>query len=215
MVKTKVTLASELLRAAAGKGNGNGSTNIPQILTKMGTFAKAVALEEYGIDKGFGFGSGLIFPLIGINHLVTRGIMQPLERMQSGLYDAEKGAAAKGTAGVAEERPDSFFEDADQHITPESLDALKACVRISTNVTMAEVEGRPIQSAVTKADLQTAELGLRGLNEGIQQLAAANTDIEGLEKFAADMTAVTSHYQAFTKQLMPKLGTSLKHDPRA
>ncbi len=216
MVTTKhITAALDLLRAATEQGGGTGSTNIPKILTKMGTFAKAVALEEYEIDKSFAFNSGLIFPLIGINHLVTRGIMQPLERMQSGLPDTEKGAAAKGTADVAEGKPESFFEDADQHISPTALNALKECVRISTNVTMAEVEGHSIQSAITSADLQTAELGLRGLNEGIQKLATAHPEVEGLNKFATDMDAVSAHYSAFAQKLLPQVSTSLKQTPRS
>ena len=215
MVTKTHSPAHALLKAASGGGGGNGSKNMPQILTKMATFAQAVALEEYEIDRSFAFDSGLIFPLIGINHLVTRGIMQPLERMQSGLPDKEKGAAAKGTADVAEGKPESFFEDADQHISPIALNALKECVRISTNVTMAEVEGRPIKSAITSVDLQTAELGLRGLNIGIQKLATAHPEVEGLNKFATDMDAVSAHYSAFVQKLLPQVSASLKQTPRS
>lgn len=213
MIKTPIDPAKALIRAASGTGGGNGGTNVPETLTKMGTFAKAVALEEYGIDKGFGFESGLIFPLIGINHLVTRGIFQPLERMNQGLPDQEMAGTASSTAGVAFDKPDSFFEDADKHINDKALEALKNCVIISKAVTGAEIEGRSIASAITTQDLQTAELGLRGLNEAIQNLAIKNPDVNGLDKLASDMNSVATHYQTFTKQLMPKLGTSLRHEP--
>ncbi len=213
MALKTLSIGPELLRAASGHGGGNGSVNIPEIVTKMGTFAKAVAIEEYGIDKGFAFDSGLIFPLIGINHLITRGIMQPLERMASGIPDIEKGAAAKSTANVATDKPDSFFVDADKHVSADALKMIKDCVRISANVTMAEIEGRPISSVLTQQDVKIAEMALTGLNAAIQKLAQDNPDITGLDKFAADMASVTTHYSAFARRLLPSLGTSLKAQP--
>ncbi|NCO03560.1 MAG: hypothetical protein GW903_05160 [Alphaproteobacteria bacterium] len=210
MALKTLSIGQELLRAASGHGGGNGSVNIPEIVTKMGTFAKAVAIEEYSIDKGFAFDSGLIFPLIGINHLITRGIMQPLERMASGIPDIEKGAAAKSTASVATDKPDSFFEDADKHVSAIALKMIKDCVRISTNVTMAEIEGRPISSAVKQTDLRIAEMALTGLNAAIQKLAQDNPTISGLDKFAADMSSVTKHYSAFAQKLLPTLEVGLK-----
>ena len=70
-----------------------------------------VLLQQKNIKltRGFSFDSGLIYPLIGINHLITRGIFQPLERAIAGLVDSDKGGAAFLTASVAMENPDQVF----------------------------------------------------------------------------------------------------------
>jgi hypothetical protein len=197
------------LFSPAGIGGGSGNSEIPAILKKMETFARKVIIKEYGIEEDVASKLNLIFPITGINHLITRGIFQPLERMNSGIKaDTEILKFAGSAAEKAAEDPDFFFENANNIFDEETVARFYDCIRISSLITNAEVESNPIQSAITKADLQKAELTLRNLTAGIQRIAQDNPDISGLQEFAEDIGKVQNHFSSMSRDLLPKLNTS-------
>lgn len=215
MIKTGTTNPAEaLLRAASGQSSGSGNkAEIQLILSKMGTFARAVATEEYGIDQGFSFDSGLIFPLLGINHLVTRGIFQPLERAITGIPDSDKAGAAFSTASVAMENPPKFFENAEDHFSPATLEAVKTCVNISANITTAEKDGSQVK--ISAEELKIAEIALRGIESAISKIASDNPDVSGVQALSGDMQKIQKHYSAMAQRLLPTLSTAPKADKKS
>jgi hypothetical protein len=211
MVDTKLFRLGAVF-SPTGNGGGFGAENpeIPALLAKVGTFARAVATEQYKIDQGFAFDSGLIFPLLGINHLITRGIFQPLERMALNVAEPEQGGAAKMTAEVALKDPSKFFENGENHFSPQALQRLQDCIAISSKICDAEREGHDYRAVVKKTDLTTAELALRDLTAAFDKLAADNPDNEGVARLAADYKTLSAHFSGFTQKLLPQLDVSAK-----
>lgn len=212
MIKTNQNLGAAIFRAAEGQ-SGSNQAEIQLILVKMGTFAKSVAKDEYQIDLGFAYETGLIFPLLGINHLVTRGIFQPLERSITGLPDSDKGGAAFGTASVAIDKPNQFFEDAENHFSQDTLKAVKACVNISANITTAEKDGREVK--ITAEELKISVLALRGIEFAITKIATDNPDVSGVQALSGDMQKIQMHYSAMAQRLLPTLSTAPKADKKS
>lgn len=211
MTKTKIGVAGELMRAAAGNGSGARSSEIPQILAKMGTFARKVAIKEYGVDETVVNQSGMVFPLIGVNHVVTRGIFQVIERMQNGITAGPEELKTAGSAAEkALEDPDFFFKKIEDHLTENGVTAVKNCVGISSKLTDAEINNTNLKNVLNQSELTTAELALRSLSSAFSNLAEQYPNEAGIQKFAEDMVQVQIYYSAMAQKLLPTLSTAPK-----